>query len=530
MVALVLVPLVAALVGVLGVSGFMYTPQLVGTVVVCLVVAAVTVPAGLLLGRRVAREAMWQREAAEAERRSEESRRRLVAGMSHDLRSPLAGICGMADALVDGVVRDPAEVRDYLGRIRREACRMTAMVEDLFQLSRATSGTLQLDPGAAGVGRGRLRRRRRGAAARRRRWCAEAPEAWPTVLGSDTDLTRVLRNVLANAVRHTPAGGTVRLSAGAQGGEAWLHVDDGCGGIPEADLPFLFDVGYRGSGARTPTEHSGAGLGLSIARGLMAAQGGGISLVNHGAGLPHRDHARRRGSRPRACSQRPDLTAATPAKARGPGRSATTVRPSGARQPRSAPRPPAPTGSPVGRTRPRCAPGPSPPVPRGARDRSPRAAFRPPRAAARPARSSRAGSPPIPTLPSASSTCPHRPSPGTRANTSRRSITTPRARHCACATGEWSTPKAGTPRRASPTSSRPGPQPRSTVGPVHRSSSQASSTSAGLAPAPHGQVGLIAVAVQQRRPASRPVRRRTPGHDQGSAVASIVMRRRPRAA
>jgi signal transduction histidine kinase len=283
MVALVLVPLAAALVGVLGVSGFMYTPQLADTVVVCLVVAAVTVPAGLLLGRRVAREAMWQREAAEAERRSEESRRRLVAGMSHDLRSPLAGICGMADALVDGVVREPAEVRDYLGRIRREASRMTAMVEDLFQLSRATSGTLQLtlEPLA-------LAEAASDAVAAESQpdvaVVAERPETWPTVLGSDTDLTRVLRNVLANAVRHTPAGGTVRLSAGARGGEAWLHVDDGCGGVPEADLPFLFDVGYRGSGARTPTEHSGAGLGLSIARGLMAAQGGGISLVNHGEG------------------------------------------------------------------------------------------------------------------------------------------------------------------------------------------------------------------------------------------------------
>jgi signal transduction histidine kinase len=180
-------------------------------------------------------------------------------------------------------VREPAEVRDYLGRIRREASRMTAMVEDLFQLSRATSGTLQLtlEPLA-------LAEAASDAVAAESQpdvaVVAERPETWPTVLGSDTDLTRVLRNVLANAVRHTPAGGTVRLSAGVRGGEAWLHVDDGCGGVPEADLPFLFDVGYRGGGARTPSEHSGAGLGLSIARGLMAAQGGGISLVNHGEG------------------------------------------------------------------------------------------------------------------------------------------------------------------------------------------------------------------------------------------------------
>ena len=160
---------------------------------------------------------------------------------------------------------------------------MTAMVEDLFQLSRATSGTLQLtlEPlSLAEIASDAVAAETHADVAA----VAEAPESWPTVLGSDADLTRVLRNVLANAVRHTDPGGTVRLSAGAQGAEAWLHVDDACGGIPEADLPFLFDVGYRGSGARTPTEHSGAGLGLSIARGLMTAQGGGISLANHGAG------------------------------------------------------------------------------------------------------------------------------------------------------------------------------------------------------------------------------------------------------
>jgi len=286
MVALVLVPLTAALVGVLGVSGFMYTPQLVGTVVVCLVVGAVTVPAGLLLGRKVAHEAIWQREALDAERRSEEARRRLVAGMSHDLRSPLAGICGMADALIDGVVRDPAEVRDYLARIRREATRMTSMVEDLFQLARATSGTLQLTLEPLSLAEVASDAVAAEAVVARNAVEIEAvdPESWPMVLGSDTDLTRVLRNVVSNAVRHTGAGGTVRLSAGSRGGVAWLRVDDECGGIPDADLPRIFDIGYRGSGARTPSEHIGAGLGLSIARGLMQAQGGEITVDNYGKG------------------------------------------------------------------------------------------------------------------------------------------------------------------------------------------------------------------------------------------------------
>lgn len=287
MVALVLVPLAAALVGVVAVSGFMYTPQLAGTVAVCLVVAAVVVPAGMLLGRAVGREAMWLTEARAAERRSEEARRRLVAGMSHDLRSPLAGIAGMTDAVLDEVVHDPAEVRDYLARIRRETARMTSMVEDLFEVSRATSGTLDLAVGpvalaeAASDAVAAVAVEARDAEVDVR---ADDPERWPTVLGSDPDLTRVLRNVLGNAVRHTPPGGVVRLSARAADGVACLHVDDGCGGIAPEDLPRVFEIGYRGAAARTPTAQSGAGLGLAIARGLMTAQGGRVTIANHGSG------------------------------------------------------------------------------------------------------------------------------------------------------------------------------------------------------------------------------------------------------
>ncbi|NMH98330.1 sensor histidine kinase [Pseudonocardia acidicola] len=287
MTALVLVPLLAALIGVLGVSGFMYSPQLVGTIAVCAVVAAVTVPAGLLLGRRVARDALWQREARETERRAEASRRELVAGMSHDLRSPLAGIRGMTDALLDRVVSRPDEVTEYLERIRREAIRMTGMVEDLFQLSRATSGALRLEPARlalAEVVSDAVAAESAAAAAAEVEVGAADPERWPTVLGSDTELTRVVRNLLANAIRHTPGGGRVQLSAGARDGMAWLCVQDGCGGIPERDLDRIFDAGYRGSAARTPDEKSGAGLGLAIARALMEAQQGRIEVSNHGPG------------------------------------------------------------------------------------------------------------------------------------------------------------------------------------------------------------------------------------------------------
>lgn len=284
---LVLVPLVAALAGVLGVSGFMYTPQLVQTIVVCVVVAAVAVPAGMLLGRRLAADALWQREAHESERQAEAARRELVAGMSHDLRSPLAGIRGMTDAVLDGIVHRPDEVVDYLQRIRRESVRMNDMVEDLFQLSRATSSQLQLVCGRIALGEvvsDAAAAEAAGATAAGVTVRADHPEVWPTVLASDVELTRVVRNVLSNAVRHTPAGGTVLMTAGTSGDGAWLDVHDECGGIADADLPRVFDAGFRGTTARTPGEHSGAGLGLAIAKALVEAQQGRISIVNEGSG------------------------------------------------------------------------------------------------------------------------------------------------------------------------------------------------------------------------------------------------------
>jgi len=127
---------------------------------------------------------------------------------------------------------------------------------------------------------------------------ADDPDRWPTVAGSDTELTRIVRNLLSNAVRHTPAGGRVELSAGTSGAQAWLRVQDACGGIPDADLERIFDVGYRGAAARTPGAESGAGLGLAIARALTEAHGGRLAVQNAGPGcrfeltLPQRRPAR----------------------------------------------------------------------------------------------------------------------------------------------------------------------------------------------------------------------------------------------
>ncbi|WP_148668464.1 sensor histidine kinase KdpD, partial [Streptomyces sp. WAC05950] len=92
------------------------------------------------------------------------------------------------------------------------------------------------------------------------------------------EMTRVLSNLLVNAIRHTPADGTVAIAAERRAGAVVLSVTDACGGIPEEDLPRVFDTGWRGSQARTPP--SGAGLGLAIVRGIVEAHAGHADVHN----------------------------------------------------------------------------------------------------------------------------------------------------------------------------------------------------------------------------------------------------------
>ncbi|KAA2252113.1 HAMP domain-containing histidine kinase [Solihabitans fulvus] len=296
MTVLVLTPVVAMLVGVLGISGFMFNSTFTKMVLVCLLVALVTVPAAVLLGRSIARRSVWEREARARERAAEASRRELVAWISHDLRTPLAGIRAMGEALADGVVAEPSEVAAYAGRIGTEAERLSGMVDDLFELSRITAGALQLSlsevPLADVVSEAVAAE---GPVARRKGVRLEAEAStWPVVLGSDPELARVVRNLLANAIRHTPPDGTVAVQVGVDGAEALLRVDDGCGGIPEQELGRVFDVAFRGTAARTPSpDHSqpaGAGLGLAIARGLVEAHRGRIAAHNHGPGCRFEVH------------------------------------------------------------------------------------------------------------------------------------------------------------------------------------------------------------------------------------------------
>ncbi|QSB14365.1 sensor histidine kinase [Natronosporangium hydrolyticum] len=242
---------------------------------------------GWWLGRRIAQEATWADLVRERERQVEASRRELVAWVSHDLRTPLAGLRAMAEALEDGVVAEPTAVSDYHRRIRLETDRMSRLVEDLFELSRINAAELHLTITAVPLAElvsDAIASVAPLAASRRVR--LRAPEdGWPTVAASEPELGRVLANLLTNAIHYTPPDGTVALSAGAERDTAWLAVVDTCGGIPEAELPRVFDVAFRGERARSPQETGGGGgLGLAIVQGLVTAQGGRVEVANTGSG------------------------------------------------------------------------------------------------------------------------------------------------------------------------------------------------------------------------------------------------------
>jgi signal transduction histidine kinase len=192
----------------------------------------------------------------------------------------------MAEALEDQVVTDPREVSHYHSQIRRETDRLAAMIDDLFELSRIHAGTLRLSPRLVGledlvaevVASAEPVARAKGI-----RLAGSAVRGMPVFIDT-AEMGRAVRNLVTNAIRHTPLEGTIEVLGEIQAGLACVSVADECGGIPPGDLPRVFDVAFRGESARTPDPSGGAGLGLSIARGIVEAHSGQISVRNTGPG------------------------------------------------------------------------------------------------------------------------------------------------------------------------------------------------------------------------------------------------------
>ena len=231
------------------------------------------------LSDELTRTSQRLRESREREERLEESRRELVSWVSHDLRTPLAGLRAMTEALEDGIAEDPAR---YRRQIRAEVDRMVRMVDDLFELSRIHAGVLRLslqpvvlediiseaiagaDPVARASGV------RLGGRVDKGVWVSADPG----------ELSRVISNLLMNAIRHTPADGVVEVHGQAVAGGVELTVTDGCGGLSPEDMGRVFDVAWQGSAARTPASGAGAGLGLAIVKGIVEAHLGRVEVAN----------------------------------------------------------------------------------------------------------------------------------------------------------------------------------------------------------------------------------------------------------
>jgi signal transduction histidine kinase len=286
--AAVIAPVTAVLAftaGVIATSWAMFlSPHDFGVaLVICAVSGLVALVFGLVIGRRVSaltEDAAREAATRDSERMLEAGRRDLVAMVSHDLRTPLAGLRAMAEALEDGVAEDPGR---YHHRMRVEVDRLASLVDDLFELSRIQAGALRLSIEAVRVGdvvSDTIAGAQPLADSRGVRLTGSAPGA-ADVEADERALHRALANLVANAVRHTPADGVVDVTASTNDdGTVVVSVTDGCGGIPDEDLPHVFDVGWRGQKARTPGPDGGAGLGLAIARGIADAHQGHLDVRN----------------------------------------------------------------------------------------------------------------------------------------------------------------------------------------------------------------------------------------------------------
>ena len=222
---------------------------------------------------RTAREELEQLDSA---------RRRFFAWISHDLRTPLTAMRALAEA----AEADPeADARLLAAQVTAQTDSMTRLVDDLFELSRLSSGSLRLrtqqidllDVVSEAVADVRAAAERRGVRIVERGIAGHQLWADPHRLG------RVIVNLLANAVRHAPAGSDIVVSATElDAGRLVLGVLARGSGVAVEDLDRMFEVGWRADAARTPDDGtdgiaSGAGLGLAIARGLARAHGGDVT-------------------------------------------------------------------------------------------------------------------------------------------------------------------------------------------------------------------------------------------------------------
>jgi signal transduction histidine kinase len=212
-------------------------------------------------------------------RRQDEVRRELIANIAHDLATPLTAIQGLSEAIADEVISDPGARQETAQRIGREVQRLRRMVADVRQMTSLEAGQTPLDlapldlhslvdetllvlkPECEQTGI---------------TLSNDVPDDIPQVKADSDRVIQVLLNLLDNARRHTPDGGSIRVGARVQDSRVAIWVSDTGSGIDPADLPHIFERFYRADRSRTTTT-GGSGLGLSIVKAIVTAHGGTVS-------------------------------------------------------------------------------------------------------------------------------------------------------------------------------------------------------------------------------------------------------------
>jgi two-component system sensor histidine kinase ResE len=206
------------------------------------------------------------------------AQRDFLANVTHDLRTPLTSIQGFSQAIIDGVASNPNAAQRAAQIIHDEAGRLNRMVQELLDLARVEAGRLNMTRHSIGltdllnsVGEKLIPR----AAEKDITLIMEVPPL-PLIAGDGDRLVQVYTNLVDNAIKHTQSGGKVLLRAAMQGNGVLTQVCDTGEGIPASDLPRIFDRFYQVDKSRQSERREGAGLGLTITKGIVDAHGGKI--------------------------------------------------------------------------------------------------------------------------------------------------------------------------------------------------------------------------------------------------------------
>jgi two-component system sensor histidine kinase BaeS len=208
--------------------------------------------------------------------RANQLRKQMTADIAHDLRTPLTVIAGYVESMRDG---DLAPTPERLDTIYAEIERLQHLVSDLRLLAHTDAGELRLnlqslrpkDLLESASTPFKLSAEQKGITL-----TVDASDDLPEIQADESQMNRVLSNLISNALRHTPTGGTISILAARSNQSVFLSVEDNGAGIPPADLPHIFDRFYRADKSRTDADGASSGLGLAIAKALVEAHGGRI--------------------------------------------------------------------------------------------------------------------------------------------------------------------------------------------------------------------------------------------------------------